>query len=294
MTDRKLMVSNCLSCSFRRMERQIPEDAPEETRLRFIQKIMEIIAGVDPTVSSPELSVVLQDLYDETFGARMDYASIRSFFNKKIMALEHEIAEEIRRADDPLLRAVQYSMCGNYIDYSVPQKVTEEKLKEILGSPGKAEVPPAVWQSILEELGRTKELVYLLDNCGEIVLDKLVIAELKEIYPDMNITAFVRGGEALNDALMADAEEVGLTEVADVIPNGDRSPGTALGRISEEARRKLFAADLIWAKGQGNYETLHGCGLNIYYFFLCKCPYFAGLFEVPQNSAMVIHEEGAA
>ena len=141
-----------------------------------------------------------------------------------------------------------------------------------------------------EELASASRLVYLTDNCGEVVLDKLVVKLLKEFYPELAITVIVRGFPAINDATMEDAEEIGLTEITRVIGNGNDVGGTWLPHISEEARKALESADLIIAKGQGNYETLHDCGLNIYYLFLCKCKWFQYQFNAKPLQGMFINE----
>ncbi len=116
-----------------------------------------------------------------------------------------------------------------------------------------------------EELSDARSLVYLTDNCGEIVLDKIAVKMLQKLYPHLSITVIVRGEPVVNDATMEDAAMCGLTELVPVIGNGSRVGGTWLPDISEEARQLLDRADVIIAKGQGNFETLNGCGLNIYY-----------------------------
>ena len=93
-----------------------------------------------------------------------------------------------------------------------------------------------------------------------------------------------------NDASIEDAEHVGMSDVADVIGNGTRIAGTSLNKISREAREILEKADVIIAKGQGNYETMSGCGLNVYYMFLCKCDYFVERFQGEYLEHMFIKE----
>lgn len=133
-------------------------------------------------------------------------------------------------------------------------------------------------------------MVYLLDNCGEIVLDKLLIRLLQVLYPNLKITAVVRGGEVVNDATMEDARMTGLTEIVDVIGNGDDVAGTILSRVSPECLQIIEQADVILAKGQGNFESLHGCGKNVYYLFLCKCDWFMRKFQAERFQGMFVNE----
>ena len=141
------------------------------------------------------------------------------------------------------------------------------------------------------DLEKAKKLVYFTDNCGEIVLDKVFIKCIKEAYPQLQITVIVRGENVINDATLEDAKEVGLTDIVSCIGNGNGAPGTVLKRLSKEAKQILLDADLIISKGQGNFETLRKCGMNIYYIFLCKCDLFANTFQVPKLTGMLLNEK---
>ena len=100
----------------------------------------------------------------------------------------------------------------------------------------------------------------------------------------------VRGKAVLNDATMEDAKQIGLTEMVSVLGNGSGIAGTAFAKISEEARKVLKEADVILAKGQGNFESMYGCGLNVYYLFLCKCDWFVKRFGLTKNAGVFLRE----
>ena len=112
--------------------------------------------------------------------------------------------------------------------------------------------------------------------------------EIHRAYPRLAITFCVRGGPAVNDATRADAAAVGIS--FPVIDNGNRIPGTQIDQLGAEARRALDGADVILSKGQGNVETLRGCGRNIYYAFLIKCARFERLFGKPKFTPMLVRE----
>ena len=95
----------------------------------------------------------------------------------------------------------------------------------------------------------------------------------------------------LNDATMEDALQVGIEACGKVIPNGTNIAGTYIPWISAEARQVMEEADMLISKGQGNFESLHGCGLNIYYLFLCKCQWFMERFGLPQYSGVFLNEK---
>ena len=117
-----------------------------------------------------------------------------------------------------------------------------------------------------------------------------MIEEIIRQNPELHITVIVRGEEVLNDATMVDAEQIGLTSIVKVIGNGSGIAGTSMRDISKEASDLMEQADVLIAKGQGNYETLQQCGLNIYYLFLCKCMMFANRFQVPQFTGMLMND----
>ena len=110
------------------------------------------------------------------------------------------------------------------------------------------------------------------------------------IFPALEMTVLVRGEEIANDATMVDARQVGLDKVTRVLGNGSDIAGTELSELSEEALSLIREADVILSKGQGNFETLQYCGLNIYYLFLSKCEYFAKHFDVPLFTGLFVRE----
>ena len=110
----------------------------------------------------------------------------------------------------------------------------------------------------------------------------------------MEITVIVRGMPVLNDAVPGDAEDVGLTDMVKVIGNGNGVAGTQRNLLSEEAEHALGGADVILSKGQGNFETIHGCGLNIYYLFLCKCEWFTKRFGMERLKGVFVNERDIA
>ena len=224
-----------------------------------------------------------------------DYTAIKAHFNRLMLELvaSEGIASLVRSSSDPLRAALGYAMTGNFIDFGAMDGVDEGKLRALLAdAPDRVEADDPAYVSLKRELSTARRLTLLTDNCGEIVLDKLLAEVIHLLYPDLEITALVRGGDVLNDATMEDAVQVGFDRLAGVrvMGNGDCLAGTDVDRVSPEAREILLSADLILAKGQGNYETLRGSGLPVYYAFLCKCPFFAHRFGVPVYTGMLVKE----
>lgn len=255
-----------------------------------MREVLHMIAESDPKWSAPALLETISKLYEKYWGMQNDLEEEKKTFNELLLSMEDDLEQKIRSRKDPLEAALCLARLGNYIDFSALGEVSAEKLLELLAQAEQETLDTAEYRHFCKDLKDGKHLVYLTDNCGEIVLDKILIKLLREQYPQLMIEVLVRGVAVTNDATVEDARYVGLTEVAPVFGNGSGIAGTELTHISKEAKEKLEQADLILSKGQGNFETLHTCGLNIYYLFLCKCDWFMQRFHAEHLKGMFVNE----
>lgn len=271
--------SHCTQCLLKQHLTNYPDTATEEERLTYIRRLFSILTDIAPGESSPVVVNRILTLQKEMFDQFVDYTDIKKHFNQLMLEQEDWIYADISSAPDPIRRAVQYVMKGNYIDFGVLSDVNSEKLMELLSQAKDQAIDDQIFEELIQDLTSAKNMVLLTDNCGEIVLDKLLVRTIMSQFPDLQIHVIVRGGHALNDATMEDACQVGLPDLVEVIGNGTCLQGTYLPDISKEARDLLEQADVILSKGQGNFESLQYCGLNIYYLFLCKCDLFTKRFH---------------
>lgn len=271
--------SHCTQCLLKQHLTNYPDTATEEERLTYIRRLFSILTEIAPGESSPVVVNRILTLQKEMFDQFVDYTDIKKHFNQLMLEQEDWIYADISSATDPIRRALQYVMKGNYIDFGVLSDVNSEKLMELLSQAKDQTIDEQIFEELMQDLTSAKNMVLLTDNCGEIVLDKLLICTIMSQFPDLQIHVIVRGGHALNDATMEDACQVGLPDFVKVIGNGTCLQGTYLPDISKEARDLLEQADVILSKGQGNFESLQYCGLNIYYLFLCKCDLFTKRFH---------------
>ncbi|MBC8570304.1 DUF89 family protein [Oscillospiraceae bacterium NSJ-54] len=278
-----------MSCIVRREEEKIRPLSDETLKKEYMVRVLGLLSehSGEP---APVASVYLKELGEEMLGATPSFREINKGYNRLMLLTEPDLREKIAAAKDPLSAAMRYARVGNYIDFGAMENVDKEVLEGLLDRALEEELDPGTYAAFLADLEKAERLVYLTDNCGEIVADKLLIEELKRRYPGLSITAVVRGAETINDATLIDAEEVGLTDVVPVMGSGVALPGTYLPFLSGEARDALTGADVIIAKGQGNFETLHECGLNIYYLFLCKCELFTRRFGMKQYAGIFANE----
>ena len=271
--------SHCTQCLLKQHLTNYPDTATEEERLTYIRRLFSILTDIAPGESSPVVVNRILTLQKEMFDQFVDYTDIKKHFNQLMLEQEDWIYADISSAPDPIRRAVQYVMKGNYIDFGVLSDVNSEKLMELLSQAKDQTIDEQIFEELMQDLTSAKNMVLLTDICGEIVLDKLLVRTIMSQFPDLQIHVIVRGGHALNDATMEDACQVGLPDLVKVIGNGTCLQGTYLPDISKEARDLLEQADVILSKGQGNFESLQYCGLNIYYLFLCKCDLFTKRFH---------------
>lgn len=280
----------CRQCLFRSEKRKVEQVQEEEKKQRFLAQVQEVLDDEELELSPPEYLAEFTELYEQHFGPQTSFDPLKRHFNDLMLTKEPEIRKRIESSEDPIATAIQAAQAGNYIDYIALGEIDGDQLEQLLFENGEKGLKPEVYDSFKEDLSSAKNLVYITDNCGEIVVDKVLIRELKKVYPHLDITVIVRGAGVANDASMEDAVQVGLPDEARVIGNGTRIAGTSINRISREAKDMINGADVIIAKGQGNYETLSGCGLNVYYLFLCKCDYFVKRFQGEYLEHMFVKE----
>lgn len=287
----KRLHPECISCMMKIHLDKCPSDMSEDKKVEYMQRVLKVLAEAPAKYGAPVIVRTINAIQEEMFGVKKEYADIKKHYNLVMMRHEAQVDEKLMQSADSVKTAIQYAMIGNYIDFGARINVNEEQLTELLNDSDKFAIDEKQYKELSADLEKAHKLVYLTDNCGEIVMDKLLLRELQKKYPDLGITVLVRGTEVINDATMEDAAQVGLTELVRVIPNGSDIAGTWLEEISEEAKEALEEADVIISKGQGNFETMRKCGMNIYYIFLCKCELFANMFQVSKLTGMLINEK---
>lgn len=284
--------SMCIRCLVDKQQARLVKFKDEDKKAAYMKEIAKIIGESGDEASSPYLVYLFNQIYHRYFGEVKDYSEVKKEYNAYVLSMEDMLYEEILKAEDPLAQALTYARIGNYIDFGAMQHVEKDVFLELFQNKEKNHLDQKVYEAFLRDCENGKRFLLLTDNCGEIVLDKLFLKELRKRFPHLDICVMVRGEEVLNDATMKDAEETGICNVANVISNGNGVAGTIEKILDEKAGNVLEQADIILSKGQGNFETLHGCGRNIYYSFLCKCDWFSGRFGVEKNTGMFLREKG--
>jgi uncharacterized protein with ATP-grasp and redox domains len=237
---------------------------------QVLQEALLEAAQWDMSLPAPALTQRVHRRLHALTGIADPYRDAKQRFNELALELLPELRAKVETAADPLQAAVRVAIAGNVIDVGVNDRLCEEDIKRSL-SQSLAGPFAGDLDSFRAAMFRAKKILYLADNTGEIVFDRLLIEHLRAQW----ITVAVRGAAVLNDATLADARFAGLDQVAEVIDNGSDAPGTILSECSAAFRERFESADMIIAKGQGNFETLAGGPGNIFFLLKIKCPVVA-------------------
>ena len=260
----------------------------------YLAEVREFLENRDPEDTSPYMVYLFDQAFLRRFGDQGEtgrYRSLKQTFNDLVLSMEDAVRQRIEAAEDPLAASVLFARIGNYIDFGAMQDVSTETFLGLFEDPKMGEADRRTYLSFLEACAKAKSFLLIADNCGEIVLDKLFLEQLARRFPRLEMYVLVRGDVVLNDATPEDAAYAGIDRLARIVSNGAPIPGTVYKMLPEEARRVLDTADVILAKGQGNYESLSHQGRHIFYVFLCKCDLFTSRFQVPKLTGMFVEEK---
>lgn len=281
--------SACMNCLASGQYKKIKKFQNEDIKIEYMRRIMERLGKITEKDTAPYLSYLFNNLFEETFNEKIDFTDINRDFNEFVLSMEDDIKKKIEESKDPLEKAIIYSRIGNYIDFGAMINVDKNEFLGLFDREDES-LDRKYYNSFKTDLKNAKNLLILADNCGEIVLDKFLIEEIKKNYPKLEITVMIKGKEVLNDATRRDAVQIGLDKIAKIIDTGNAIAGSDPRFLGEEAKEKLYDADVILAKGQANFETVYGNGISAYYSFLCKCDYFSKKFGVKQFTGMFLKE----
>ncbi len=245
--------------------------ADKGTQKAIMDEVAVVLPKFSTEVTPPEIARKIYRIVEKYTGGEDAYKQLKHKCNKMAMGLYADLKEGVKKSEDPLLSAVRLAVAGNVIDYGIFDSFDIGKeIEECL----EKDFAVFDFEEFRDELSRADRVLYILDNAGEIVFDKILIEEMGK-----DVVCAVRGRPIINDVTMRDAEEVGLEKICKVISSGSDVPGTLPGDATEEFRKYYDNADVVISKGQGNFETLTDENRSIYFIFKAKCHVVASLLE---------------
>ena len=271
---------DCYPCFLRQaLEAARYAGADEQLQKTVLDRTLGLLEELDPSLTPPEIGDRIHRLVRRETGHRDPYRAAKEESTRQALALYPRLKSLLASADDPLEVAVRLSIAGNIIDLAQDRQYDLwHEVERVLAQPFAIDDMTAFRAA----LGRAGRVLYLADNAGETVFDRLLIEIL-----DVPVVYAVKGGPILNDATWEDAQAAGVDAVAEIISSGSDAPGTILDRCSEEFRCLYDDAELIVAKGQANYETLSTERRPLFFLLQVKCPIIADDAGVPVGSIII-------
>ncbi len=281
---------DCLPCLINQVVK-VADLVNAPHRELLFQKVFRFLGALDFTQTNPEIIGQTFQLLKEHTGNDDPYKQTREYYDQLFSDLSDTFEGRIHSAPDPLAEAIKYAILGNIIDFNPIHNSSMEHILAWFEGAGDAALTIDHASQLRADIETAHTLLYLGDNCGEICLDKLLIKQLKAVNPALEVFFGVRGQPVVNDIIASDAYALGMDQYATILSNGDGSPGTVLPRTSEAFRRVFQSADVVIAKGQGNYESLsEEAKPGLYFLLVTKCQVIAKDIGVPQQSLICMKQ----
>lgn len=262
---------DCFPCFLRQaLEASRMATQDEELQRVVLQKVSAVLASLPRDLTPVEMGMEIHRTIQAVTGSDDPYGPVKKRSNDEALSLYPRLREIVNASPYPLLTAAKLSAVGNTIDFGAnPEFDLQQSIQE--GLTGQFEAFDM--SGFRKRLATVSRVLYIGDNAGEIVFDKLLVEELVRL--GVGVTFAVRGAPIINDVTLEDARYVGMHHLAEVVSSGVAAPGTVLSRCDEEFTELFRRSELILAKGQGNYEGLSQEQAPIFFLLKVKCPVIA-------------------
>jgi hypothetical protein len=250
---------------------------PPESIKQIMDEVGDELKRFPLDMTPPAMAYHIQRLFVEKSGEEDPYRSVKIMSNTQALAVIDDLRRIVKESQNPLKTAVKLACAGNIIDYGAfPNGIdVQGEITRILEQSQDAEGEEASslfeFDTFKQSLHSAKRLMYIGDNAGEIVFDRVLLETIAKAFPQLELYYVTRGQPILNDALVKDALDCGLDSVATIVSSGSKTPGLILSDADPEFLRLYDGADLIISKGQGNYEALSQAEGPIFFLFIIKC-----------------------
>lgn len=251
----------------------------------IMRRVLGYLHSTDYKRSNPEVIRGTWDIITNHINEKNPYREIKCYYNTELSNIAGKVRALINQSHNRFDAALKIAITANLIDFAASHAFDETMLLRKITTANEQHLAIDDSKDLYEKLKGAGTLLYLGDNCGEIVLDKIFIEYIKETFPNIKVYFGVRGQPIVNDVTLDDANMVKMQEVAEIISNGDGSLGTVMERTSTDFRNVFYQADVIIAKGQGNFESLSEVDrANIFFLFMAKCEAVASSLKIANLS----------
>jgi len=258
--------------------------ASDQEQKKIADRTEEYLKDIDLNQLPPKISRNMHVEIRRLLNNSDPYKSIKEKYNNIALSMYDELKEKIKKSKDRLLTSLRIAIAGNVIDFGAQIEFElDQDINEVLTK----DFAIFHYERFKDALKKEKQILYLGDNTGEIVFDRVFIKELKEIYNSEIIYA-VKESPIINDATKEDAVFAGLDKITEIVSTGCNSPGIVLDFCSKRFLELYNNSKLIISKGQGNFETLEQEKMPIFFLFKVKCNVVAEYLGVPKESVILL------
>ena len=271
---------DCLPCFMSQALRAGQMATKDEIKIKeLLDNVGCMLKDIPMESTPPETGDLIYQKVREITGVEDPYKKIKESNIKEAIALYPKLKQVVKKSDNRLLTAIRIAIAGNVIDLGVGKDFNIlEDVEKILVQ----DFAIFDFKEFSSQLKNAKSILYLGDNAGESVFDKILIEELGK-----PVTYVVREIPVINDVVFEDAINSGLDEVAEIISSGSSAPGTILSLCNNAFLEKFNKADMVISKGQGNYEGLSNTNRSVFFLLKAKCGVIARNLGVKENDIVL-------
>ncbi|HRW35539.1 MAG TPA: ARMT1-like domain-containing protein [Thermotogota bacterium] len=279
---------DCIPCHFNQLSRIIKSlNITDEESFVLYKKVAEAFSKMENNITPVEMADILYTVVEEQWGVTDVFCEEKRQANQMAMKIVRDIEKESSGGNWPLKTYAKLAALGNQIDLGAHEVNLERFEQELLDKAKALTFALDAFESFEHKLKNAKTVLFILDNAGEVVFDRLFMKKIKETHPNVDLYAAVRGRTILNDVTVTDAEYVGLREVSQVINSGSMYPGIVIGKTSQAFSEIYNKVDLIISKGQGNFEGLSSnANERLFFCLMVKCDTISKYIGIPKGSTV--------
>ncbi len=271
---------DCIPCFMQQALRAGRLATTDEKKIKqILDKTGEMVKTIPMHATPIEIGMIVYRIVSEVTGVHDPFKAIKKQHIKETKAIYPELEKIVANSDDKLLTAIKIAIAGNIIDLGVNKAFDIVRdVKHIL----QQDFAILDYDAFKKQLEKTKNILYIGDNVGESVFDKILIKELKK-----PVKFAVRSIPIINDVTWEDAIASGLDEVAELIDSGCKSPGIILNQSTPEFLELFNTSGFVISKGQGNFEGLSDCNRQVFFLLKTKCPIISNHLGIEDNSIIL-------
>lgn len=284
--------SACLVCHVSQAQRILSKYVNnEEEKWNLLTKVLSDLSTVKYGLKPIDISEEMYTNLEKYLKIDDIFRNEKKKSNEIALKLYDTFKLKILDSSDPLYDAAKLAVSGNLVDFGAMPDSLEfliSKVTEIWNEPFSIDD----FEEFKLKLLKSNSLLYLVDNAGEIVFDKLFIDIIKSFHKDLNIAVAVKGQPIINDATVEDAKQIGLDKLVKIIDTGLKTPGVTISKSTEEFRKAFYDYEIVLAKGQGNFEGLSDeKRKNLFFALIAKCDVISKFLGLEKNSKIFINSK---